>query len=125
LFTNLIENLFSPVPEIGREVRRGQSGTMVRRWTAAGMLEAERGFRNIAGYRPMPTLLAALHAHDAQLDRAQGQLDMTQNAVYLTMQTLLNSNNEAVFSHRRELGHRLGRRDMRHYRKFDLCDRSH
>ncbi len=33
--TNLIENLFSRVREIGRRVRRWQSGTMVLRWTAA------------------------------------------------------------------------------------------
>ncbi len=43
--TNLIENLFSRVRAIGRRVKRWQSGTMVLRWTAAGVLEAERGFR--------------------------------------------------------------------------------
>ena len=45
--TNLIENLFSRVREIGRRVRHWQSGTMVLRWTAAGVLEAERGFRKL------------------------------------------------------------------------------
>jgi putative transposase len=78
--TNLIENLFSRVREIGRRVRRWQSGTMVLRWTAAGVLEAERGFRKLAGYRALATLVAALRAHDAQLDRAQGKLDTAQNA---------------------------------------------
>ncbi|MGH7986140.1 MAG: IS256 family transposase [Candidatus Binataceae bacterium] len=78
--TNLIENLFSRVREIGRRVKRWQSGTMVLRWTAAGVLEAQRGFRKIAGYRALPTLLAALRAHDAQLDRTEGKLDTTQNA---------------------------------------------
>jgi transposase-like protein len=68
--TNLIENLFSRVRDIGRRVRRWQSGTMVLRWGAAGVLEAERRFRKITGYRAMPTLVAALRAHDAQLDRA-------------------------------------------------------
>lgn len=68
--TNLIENLFSRVREIGRRVRRWQSGTMVLRWSAAGVLEAERGFRKIAGYRAMPILVAALRAHDAQTVRA-------------------------------------------------------
>ena len=68
--TNLIENLFSRVREIGRRVRRWQSGTMVLRWSAAGVLEAERRFRRITGYRAMPTLVAALRAHDAKLDRA-------------------------------------------------------
>ena len=68
--TNLIENLFSRVREIGRRVRRWQSGTMVLRWSAAGVLEAERGFRKIAGYRAMPILVAALRAHDAKTVRA-------------------------------------------------------
>ena len=37
---------------------------MVLRWTAAGVLEAERGFRKLTGYRAMPALVAALRAHD-------------------------------------------------------------
>jgi len=44
----MIENLFRRVREIGRRVRRCQSGIMVLRWSAAGVLEAERGFRKIA-----------------------------------------------------------------------------
>src|SRR5713101_6178477 len=78
--TNLIENLFSRVREIGRRVKRWQSGTMVLRWTAAGVLEAERGFRKLAGYRALPSLVAALGAHDAQLDRTEGKLDTAQDA---------------------------------------------
>ena len=69
--TNLIENLFSRVREIGRRVRRWQSGTMVLRWTAAGVLEAERGFRKLAGYRAMPALVSALRAHNVKIDRAR------------------------------------------------------
>ncbi len=69
--TNLIENLFSRVREIGRRVRRWQSGTMVLRWTAAGVLEAERGFRKLAGYRAMAALVSALHAHNVEIDRAR------------------------------------------------------
>jgi putative transposase len=64
--TNLIENLFSRVREIGHRVKRWQSGTMVLRWTATGVLEAERGFRKLVGYRAMPILVAALRALDAQ-----------------------------------------------------------
>ena len=78
--TNLIENLFSRVREIGRRVKRWQGGTMVLRWTAAGVIEAERGFRKLAGYRALPTLVAALRAHDAQLDRSQAKLDTAQDA---------------------------------------------
>ena len=53
---------------------------VVLRWTAAGVIEAERGFRKLAGYRALPALLAALRAHDAQLDRTEGKLDTAQDA---------------------------------------------
>jgi transposase-like protein len=58
--TNLIENLFGRVREIGRRVKRWPNGTMVLRWTAAGVLEAERGFCKLVGYRAMPILIATL-----------------------------------------------------------------
>ena len=66
--TNLIENLFSRVRDMARRVRRWQGGGMILRWTAAGVLEAERNFRKIAGYRDLAKLDAALRAHDATLD---------------------------------------------------------
>jgi hypothetical protein len=43
---------------------------MVLRWSAAGVLEAVRSFRKIAGYRAMPILAAALRAHDAKIGQA-------------------------------------------------------
>ena len=58
--TNLIENLFSLVRDTARRVKRWQGGTMILRWTAAGVLEAERHFRKIAGFRALPKLVAAL-----------------------------------------------------------------
>jgi transposase-like protein len=78
--TNLIENLFSRVREIGRRVRHWQSGTMVLRWTAAGVLEAERGFRKIVGFRALLTLVSALRAHDAQFERTRAGVDATKKA---------------------------------------------
>jgi transposase-like protein len=69
--TNLIENLFSRVREIARRVKRWQGGTMILRWTAAGVLEAERSFRKIVGYRELPKLVAALRAHDLAIERAR------------------------------------------------------
>jgi putative transposase len=74
--TNLIENLFSLMREIGRRVKRWQSGTMVLRWTAAGVLEAVRGFRKIVGFRAMPTLVTALRARDAQFKRTHAGLTL-------------------------------------------------
>lgn len=46
--TNLIENLFSRVREVARRVTRWQGGTMILRWTAAGVLEAERSCQLLA-----------------------------------------------------------------------------
>ena len=78
--TNLIENLFSRVREIGRRVKHWQSGSMVLRWTAAGVLEAERGFRKLAGHRAMPELVAALRAHDSQFNRSRQGVDESEKA---------------------------------------------
>jgi hypothetical protein len=36
---------------------------VVLRWTAAGMLNAERSFRRIKGYKQMPQLVDALRRH--------------------------------------------------------------
>jgi hypothetical protein len=49
------------------------------RWTAAGVLEAERGFRKLGGYRAMPILVAALRARDAQFER-KPDLDVAEKA---------------------------------------------
>jgi hypothetical protein len=43
-----------------RNVKRWASGEMALRWTAAGMLEAERQFRKIIGYRDLATLVVAI-----------------------------------------------------------------
>ena len=43
-----------------RNVKRWSSGEMALRWTAAGMLEAERQFRKIIGYRDLATLVIAI-----------------------------------------------------------------
>ena len=77
--TNLIENLFSRVREIGHRVKRWQSGTMVLRWTATGVLEAERGLRKLVGYRAMPILVAALRACDTQCSR-NPEVDVAEKA---------------------------------------------
>ena len=40
---------------------------MALRWTAAGMLEAERQFRRIIGYHDLATLVIAIeHDHDSR-----------------------------------------------------------
>jgi hypothetical protein len=48
------------VRRTSRNVKRWQSGEMALRWTAAGMLEAERQFRRVIGYRDLAKLAVAI-----------------------------------------------------------------
>jgi putative transposase len=59
--TNPCESMIEIVRRTQRNVKRWRSGEMRLRWTAAGMLEAEKQFRRIRGHRELPILLAALH----------------------------------------------------------------
>ncbi len=58
--TNPIESMIECVRRSARNVKRWQSGEMALRWTAAGMLEAERQFRRIIGYQQLATLALAI-----------------------------------------------------------------
>ncbi len=58
--TNPIESMIECVRRTSRNVKRWQSGEMALRWTAAGMLEAERQFRRIIGYQQLATLALAI-----------------------------------------------------------------
>ena len=51
-----------------RNVKRWRDGKIIKRWVAAGMLNAERSFRRVKGAKDMPTLLAALARHVDQLN---------------------------------------------------------
>jgi hypothetical protein len=44
------------------------------------VLEAERGFRKLPGYRAMTILVAALRAHDVQFNRTERGIDDTEKA---------------------------------------------
>jgi hypothetical protein len=46
-----------------KNVKRWRGGKMIKRWCAAGMLNAERSFRRLKGHRQMPLLVAALARH--------------------------------------------------------------
>ena len=61
--SNPIESMISIARTTNRNVTRWRDGQMVLRWTAAGMLNAERSFRRVKGYQQMPELVAALHRH--------------------------------------------------------------
>jgi putative transposase len=58
--TNPCESMLEIVRRTQRNVKRWSSGEMALRWTAAGMLEAERQFRKIIGYRDLATLVVAI-----------------------------------------------------------------
>ena len=68
--TNPCESMIECVRRTSRNVKRWQSGEMALCWTAAGMLEAERQFRRVIGYRELAKLALAaereLHRHPIQ-----------------------------------------------------------
>ena len=65
--TNLIESALSVTETVMGRVKRWRGGDMRLRWTAAGLLMAEKRFRRIRGYEEMSKLLAALGADDTKL----------------------------------------------------------
>jgi putative transposase len=58
--TNPCESMIECVRRSSRNVKRWQSGDMALRWTAAGMIEAERQFRRVIGYRDLAKLALAI-----------------------------------------------------------------
>ena len=63
--TNIIENMNGTIRQVTRNVKRWRDASMALRWTAAGMMEAKKGFRRLMAYKQLPTLKAALLAHQA------------------------------------------------------------
>lgn len=69
--TNLIESALSVAADVTRRVKRWRGGDMRLRWTAAGIVQAQKNFRRIRGYKAMAKLLTALDRSDvAQSTRA-------------------------------------------------------
>jgi transposase-like protein len=58
--TNPCESMIDCVRTTQRNVKRWSSGEMGLRWTAAGMLEAEKQFRKVIGYTQLPQLAVAI-----------------------------------------------------------------
>jgi putative transposase len=61
--SNPIESMISIARTTNRNVTHWRDGQMVLRWTAAGMLNAQRSFRRVKGYKQMPQLVTALRRH--------------------------------------------------------------
>jgi hypothetical protein len=55
--TNPIESCLSTVERVARNVKRWRGGDQPLRWTATGLLEAEKEFRKVKGFRE----LGAIH----------------------------------------------------------------
>jgi putative transposase len=61
--SNPIESMISIARTTNRNVTHWRDGQMVLRWTAAGMLNAQRSFRRVKGHKQLPQLVAALRRH--------------------------------------------------------------
>jgi hypothetical protein len=57
--TNIIESCLGTVRHGARNVKRWQGGDHIARWTAAGLLEAQKKFRKVKGYQELKELVAA------------------------------------------------------------------
>jgi putative transposase len=58
--TNRCESMIECVRRTSRNAKRWRSGEMRLRWTAAGMLDAERQFRRVIGYRGLAEIAVAI-----------------------------------------------------------------
>jgi putative transposase len=58
--TNPIENLNGLLDRYTRNVKRWRDGSMILRWIAAGMFEANRRFRRIRGHADLKALFSAI-----------------------------------------------------------------
>src|SRR3954468_9972621 len=52
----------TPIRQVTRNVKRWRDASMALRWTAAGMMEASKGFRRLKAYKQLPKLRDALLA---------------------------------------------------------------
>src|SRR3990170_4038700 len=66
--TNPIESMISIARDATRNVKRWRDGKMALRWIAAGMLEAEKQFRKVDGYRDLHVLKRALERHQEVIE---------------------------------------------------------
>jgi putative transposase len=64
--TNIIENVMGTVRRVCRNVKYWRSPSMAMRWTAAAMMEANKGFRRLKAYKQLPALRAALNKQSQQ-----------------------------------------------------------
>src|SRR5208283_2001040 len=70
--TNSIENMVGTVRRVCRNVKRWRNAAMALRWTAAGMMEAAKGFRRMKAYKQLPILRTARRVWSRAVSGGQG-----------------------------------------------------
>jgi putative transposase len=68
--TNAIENLNSGIATYSRNVKRWKGGSMVVRWVSAAIVEAEKKFRRVQGWRDIEKLVSVLNDLEAKEEAA-------------------------------------------------------
>jgi putative transposase len=58
--TNIAENMMGTIRRVTRNVKRWRDAGMALRWVAAGMIEANKGFRRLKAHKQLSVLRAAL-----------------------------------------------------------------
>jgi putative transposase len=71
--TNPIESCLSTVERVARNVKRWREGDQSLRWTATGLLEAEKKFNRIKGYREIGVLNHRLNLSTVQQEEVNGE----------------------------------------------------
>jgi putative transposase len=79
--TNPIESMIEIVRHTQRNVKRWQDGDMRKRWTAAGMLQAEQQFRRVVGYSDLPKLITAIERRHLTLESPNPTRQPTETTV--------------------------------------------
>jgi transposase-like protein len=64
--TNAIENLNSGIASYSKNVKRWQGGSMVVCWVSAAIVEAEKKFRRVQGWRDIEKVMRALALIEAK-----------------------------------------------------------
>lgn len=68
--TNIIENMNGTIRRVCGNVKRWRDASMALRWTAAGMIEAAKGFRRLKAWKQLTVLRAALKRRSDKRKRA-------------------------------------------------------
>ena len=82
--TNPCESMIEIVRRTQRNVKRWSSGEMALRWTAAGMLEAEKQFRKIIGYRDLATLVVAIERDNTRRRHTAARIPTKETSMLVT-----------------------------------------